>query len=154
MAKGYIPKSKNTGAKDKYITLKIADRLPEIEGWARDGLIDKEIAARIGVSQQTLWNWRNKYPELGEALKRGKEVIDAEVENSLLKRALGYTYDEVTEIESEQGFTRKVIRKHVAPDTTAQIFWLKNRKPAQWRDKQEIKHEGEMNITFVDDLDE
>src|SRR5699024_6503945 len=86
---------------------------------------------------------KNKYPEITEALKRGKEVVDREVENALLKRALGYKYKEVTE---EFGEVTKVVTKEVQPDTTAQIFWLKNRKPCIWRDKQDIEHSGNMEV--------
>ena len=97
-----------------------------IEGWAKDGLTDKQIAAKIGISKQTFYDWQKRYPDFSDSLKRGKEVIDRKVENALLKRALGYSYDEITEITDEKGrTTTKVITKQVIPDTTAQIFWLK-----------------------------
>ena len=75
------------------------------------------------------------FSDISEALKKGKEVVDRQVENALLKRALGYTYAEITYEDGEE--TKRVI-KEVVPDTTAQIFWLKNRKPEVWRDKREI----------------
>jgi len=106
------------------------------ESYARDGLIEKDIAAKLGVSVATFENYKNKHVEFLESLKRGKAPIDFEVENALLKRALGYDYDEITEEfegDSTEPTKRKVIRKHVAPDTTAQIFWLKNRKASHWR---------------------
>lgn len=84
----------------------------------------------------------NKYSEISEALKRGKEVIDRQVENALLKRALGYKYYEVT---IEGGVETKRVTKEVVPDTTAQIFWLKNRKPDVWRDKKDVGLAGELN---------
>ena len=130
--------------------------LIKIEGWARDGLINEDIANEIGIHPSTLYDWQKKYPEIAEALKRGKDIIDRQVENALLKRALGYEYEEITQERvirkdvkgdpaidlhgfpiSEMVVTKKVI-KQVIPDTTAQIFWLKNRKPKEWRDKQEI----------------
>jgi transposase len=117
--------------------------LIKIQGWARDGLTDEQIAYNIGITASTLYEWKKRFPEISESLKKGKEVIDRQVENALLKRALGYQYREVTEEESEDGFKRKVVIKEVVPDTTAQIFWLKNRKPAEWRDKQVVEHEGE-----------
>lgn len=131
-------------AKGKYQEWVTDEGILKIEGWARDGLTDKQIAHNIGVTEQTLNNWKNKYPSLFESLKRGKEVVDRQVENALLKRALGYNYEEVTEEESEDGFKRKVVYKHVSPDTTAQIFWLKNRKPAEWRDVKQI--DGNVNV--------
>lgn len=112
------------------------DALLKIEGWARDGLTDKQIAHNIGISEQTLNVWKNSYPSFSKSLKKGKEVVDRMVENALLKRALGYEYDEVSEkFEGGVLTERKVTKKQVVPDTTAQIFWLKNRKPADWRDK-------------------
>lgn len=113
-----------------------------IEGWARDGLTDEQIAHNCGCATSTLYVWKEKYPELSEALKKGKEVVDIKVENALLKRALGYTCEEVTE---EYGSITKRVTKTVSPDTTAQIFWLKNRRPDKWRDKQpEQKDESEL----------
>ena len=109
-----------------------------IEGWARDGLTDEQIASNMGVSRSTLNSWKDKYPDILDALKKGKEIVDRQVENALLKRALGYEYEEVKE-EYEFGELSKkvVIKKSVLPDTTAQIFWLKNRKSKDWRGKQE-----------------
>lgn len=130
-------------AKGKYEEWLTDEGLLLIEGWARDGLTDEQIAHNIGIAVKTLYNWKNDHLPILQALKKGKEVIDRQVENALLKRALGYKYEEVTEEESEDGFKRKVVIKEVVPDTTAQIFWLKNRKPAEWRDKQVVEHEGE-----------
>lgn len=122
-------------AKGKYHRWLEPEGLLLIEGWARDGLIDKQIAHNMGINAATLYDWKNKYAEISEALKRGKEVVDRLVENALLKRALGYSY---TEITYEGGIETKRVIKEVVPDTTAQIFWLKNRKPEEWRDKREI----------------
>lgn len=120
--------------------------LTKIEGWARDGLIDEQIAHNIGCSVKTLYNWKKAHLPILQALKRGKEVVDREVESSLHKRALGYYVEEIT---YEQGIEVKRVRKHVAPDTTAIIFWLKNRK-VEWSDKHSIEHTGD--ITFIDDI--
>ena len=129
------------------------DMLLLIEGWAREGLIDKEIAQKMNVSEATLNNYKKKYPEIKEALRKGKELVDIEVENALLKKALGYN------VEVQKAFKIKDIiynengRKiseterieyaqeeiHIPADTTAQIFWLKNRKKLQWRDKVEYE---------------
>lgn len=131
-------------AKGKYREWLSEDGLIKIQGWARDGLIDEQIAHNMGITTKTLYEWKNKYGEISEALKKGKEVVDRQVENALLKRALGYTYDETT---YEDGVETKRVTKEVAPDTTAQIFWLKNRKPAEWRDK----IEQQQTVTIQDD---
>lgn len=123
-------------AKGKYQQWLEPDGLLRIEGWARDGLIDEQIAANMGITAKTLYEWKNRYSDICEALKKGKEVVDRQVENALFKRALGYQYDEIT---SEDGIETKRVTKEVVPDTTAQIFWLKNRKPEAWRDKQNIE---------------
>lgn len=109
-----------------------------IEGWARDGLTDEQIAGNMGVSRSTLNSWKDKYPDILDSLKKGKEIVDRQVENALLKRALGYEYEEIKEkYEFGELSERTITKKQVIPDTTAQIFWLKNRKPKDWRDKQE-----------------
>ena len=122
-------------AKRKYEYWLTPEGLIKLEGWARDGLTDEQIAKNIGINRDTLYRWKKAHSDISDALKRGKEVIDRQVENALLKRALGYTYDEIT-FEGDDEVKR--VRKQVVPDTTAQIFWLKNRKPEEWRDKREI----------------
>lgn len=82
-----------------------------------------------------------------EALKKGKEVVDIQVENALLKRALGYEFVEVTKELAETGLiVTKKVTKQQAPDTTAAIFWLKNRKPNEWRDKKETQISGNIGV--------
>lgn len=119
----------------KYHEWLTEDGLTKLEGWARDGLIDEQIADNIGINAATLYRWKNKYPEIDKALEKGKEVVDYHVENALLKRALGYDYEETT-IYPDGKISRTV--KHQPGNTTAQIFWLKNRKPDEWRDKKEV----------------
>lgn len=116
-------------AKSKWET-HVKDRLIEVEGWARDGLTDEQIAKNLGISKDTFYRYKNEYSDFSDSLKRGKEIVDREVENALLKRALGYTYEEETIEELADGTIKtKTVTKHMAGDTTAQIFWLKNRKP-------------------------
>ncbi|MFR1908623.1 MAG: transposase [Clostridium neonatale] len=129
----------------------VKDKLLLVEAWARDGLTDEQIAKNLGISIQSFYTYKSKHIEFFESLKRGKEVIDIEVENALLKRALGYKYDEVT--RELNGDTKdleitKIVTKEVQPDTTAQIFWLKNRKPKDWRDKKDIEHSGNINNPY------
>lgn len=98
------------------------------------GADDKMLAKKFGVAESTLYLWKLKHNEFSEALKRGKDAFDTQhVEKSLLKRAMGYTLE----------------GKHYPPDTTACIFWLKNRQPRKWRDKQELEHFGELKINIV-----
>ena len=247
--------------KGKYTEWLTPEGLLKIEGWARDGLIDEQIAHNMGIVRSTLNVWKEKFPDISDALKKGKEVIDRQVENALLKRALGYSFTEVTkeritdtgqkkrhedgveltakdwefaikyfngrcaycgkpmerptkdhihplkhggrlirentipccqscnsskrdnEMNSwfqkqpffDEGRLRKIydyidfvlnlddlfdeqtgqlvvtkeVTKEVAPDVTAQIFWLKNRKPEQWRDKQDVDLSGQVNNPFA-----
>lgn len=125
------------------------DGLIKIQGWARAGLTDKQIAKNIGVSEVTLCKWKNDCPEFYAALQKSKEVVDYEVENALLKRALGYEYDEVqVKKKGDVVIERTITRKQVPPDTTAQIFWLKNRQPEKWRDRKNIDLTGNVNNPF------
>lgn len=139
-------------AKGKYAEWLKPEGLLKIEGWARDGLTDEQIAKNIGITAKTLYEWKNRFRDICESLKRGKEVVDREVENALLKRALGYEYTETTREavkdpdtgNVEMRVTKKVT-KQVVPDTTAQIFWLKNRKPDKWRDKPAYEDTSELD---------
>lgn len=136
-------------AKGKYEYWLTPEGLLKIEGWARDGLVDKQIAANIGVSERTFTDWKSKYSAISSVLKRGKEVVDRQVENALLRRALGYEYEEVKEkFEGNAMTERTVTKKEVIPDVTAQIFWLKNRKPDKWRDKPDYE-----DTSAIDKLD-
>lgn len=137
-------------AKGKYQEWLTPDGITRLEAWARDGLTDEQIAHNMGICRDTLIEWKKKFPDISDALKRGKEVVDIEVENALLKRALGYDYtEERVEVSKENG--KKTVKttqtvKHVPPDTTAQIFWLKNRRPDRWRDKQQLEHSGSVDV--------
>lgn len=111
---------------------------------AIEGLTDKEIAKEMGIAKSTLNVWKKEYPEFMDSLKSGKAVADRKVQLSLYKRALGYTVKEkkvIVELDNEGGQKPARIEtteKQIIPDTTAQIFWLKNRCPQAWRDKQEV----------------
>lgn len=123
------------------------EKIALVEAWARDGLTNEQIAKNMGITRETLNQWCKKYPDISDSLKRGKEVVDIEVENALYKRAIGYRYEEkVQELVEGKLTTTKIIDKEVAPDVTAQIFWLKNRKPELWRDKRDIELSGEIGL--------
>lgn len=148
--------SKKVGRRGKYEDWLDEDSLLKVQGWARDGLSNEQIAHNMGITFQTLYKWQDKYSELREALKKGKEVVDREVENALLKRATGYEYDEVTQepvTDKDTGITEmrvtKRVTKQIAPDVTAQIFWLKNRKPNEFRDKRDVDLSGHVELPVV-----
>nr|DAV18236.1 MAG TPA: terminase small subunit [Caudoviricetes sp.] len=238
----------------KYTEWLTKEGLIRVQGWARDGLSDEQIAKNIGISRSTLNDWKKRFPDISDTLKKGKDVADREVENALFKRAVGFSYTEETKeliadtgqkkrhsgvqdlTEEQWGIsqayfdyrcaycgrsadltkdhldplknegkltftnvvpacqscnsskrdhqwlawyqkqkfyskekakriteyinftfllpqkndkdsrhklvTTKKVTKHVAPDTGAAAFWLKNRKPNVWRDKQEVEHTG------------
>ena len=124
------------------------DALLKVTAWARDGLTDKQISQNMGIAYSTFSVWKAKHRELSVALKTGKEVVDIQVENALHKRAIGFYYDEEkTYIEEVSGVIKKrkeIFKRYAIPDTTAQIFWLKNRKPNVWRNKIEIEDTGDI----------
>lgn len=111
-------------AKGKYQEWLETEGLLRIEGWARDGLTDEQIARNMGINPATLYEWKKKYPKISKSLKRSKDVADRQVENALFENAIN-------------------------GNITAQIFWLKNRKPDKWRDKQEYE-----DRTAIEKLDE
>jgi hypothetical protein len=124
-------------AKGKYREWLEQDSLLMVEGWARQGLTDEQIAKNMGIKKTTFYDWLKKFPDIRESLKRGKAPVDFEVENALLKRALGFEYEEtetiIEEVDGKQKKRIKKIKKVALPETSAAIFWLKNRKPEQWR---------------------
>lgn len=127
---------------DEWIT---EEGLTLIKGWARDGSTDKEIATqKIGVAYSTFRDWKKKFPALSAALKESKPIADNRVEESLFKNAIGYEYEEITQERDEEGelVVTKIVRKYQKPDTTAQIFWLKNRRRDKWTDQQNVNHSG------------
>lgn len=126
-------------ARSKYQEWLEDDNLIKIAAWARDGLTEEQISKNMGIAYSTLREWKKKYSAISAALKRGKEVVDFEVENALYKNAMGgYIEEEKTYISEVNGVVTKrkeIFKRYIKPDTTAQIFWLKNRKPDKWRDK-------------------
>ena len=156
MATKAQPKKKsNAGRKGLYKEWLKADSLILLEGWARDGLTDEQIAHNIGITTTTLYDWKKKYPQFAEAIKSGKEVIDRIVENALLKSAMGYKYDEVVKeriYNPETGESEMVevkrTTKDVAPNVTALIFWLKNIQAEKWRDTKNVNAAVEVKNPF------
>jgi transposase-like protein len=169
-----------------------SENLTLLQGWARDGLTDEQIAKNMGIVTSTLYVWKNKYSEISEALKKGKEVVDREVENALLENAKGTTLTKTTikmvkvdkDVLKARRFVymkklmannpqmskdeatltaiakvptyeeqRLTIETKFAGETPAQIFWLKNRKPSEWRDRRDISgFVSTEATTLVDDV--
>lgn len=123
-------------AKGKYEYWLTQEGLTLLQGWARQGLSDEQIAHNIGVSRSTLKVWKKNYPAISATLKKGKAVADFEVENALFKRATGFTtVEETEELVKDVGLTvTKRVTKYVSPDTAAMIYWLKVRDPKHWQE--------------------
>lgn len=120
------------------------EKLVLLEGWSRDGLTYEQIAKNIGINVTTLRDWREKEDAISTALKKGREVADYEVENALFKRALGYTISLNKQKVTKDGDVVDTIEEtHVPPDTTAIIYWLNNRKPKKWSNKQYNREDEE-----------
>lgn len=99
------------------------------------GATDKDMAGFFGVSEQTVNAWKGEHPEFLESIKKGKELADATVAESLYHRANGYSHPDVHISNFQGAITITPLTKHYPPDTAAGIFWLKNRRPDRWRDK-------------------
>ena len=128
---------------------------PQLAKWMmRAGLTIKELAEEFGVADTTVYAWMQKHEEFALAMKESGNFIDSLVEDSLLKRALGYTVEELDETIVEKGNnvvevrTRRNVR-HIPPDVTAITFWLKNRQPARWRDRVDVETVEEKEIKVV-----
>jgi hypothetical protein len=108
------------------------------------GATDVEMADFFKVAVSTFYLWKNKQPEFSEALKAGKSAADERVERSLYHKAVGYTFESEKVFQFQGQIIRAPTREHVPPDTTAMIFWLKNRRADEWRDKTEhvVRHEA------------
>ena len=151
----------------KYKEWQKAEKLTQLEAWARDGLNDEQIAHNIGISVSTLYDWKNKFSEFSEALKKGKDVVDIEVENALLQKALGITkkilkpikvkevlYDNGKRVSEKEHIEYAEEEIYIPPDVGAQIFWLKNRKPEKWQDKPIPVSDEEGGVVIMPGVDE
>ena len=144
----------------KYEDWLTKDGLLRIEGWARDGLSLSQIAHNVGVADSTFRKWRDEHEAISAAIKRGNAPVDLEVENAMLKSALGHkeTVRKAIKVKTEKQKVGegKIVEEHIEyvdeevyipPQVVAQIFWLKNRRPDKWKDKVE-----QTVITEVEDL--
>lgn len=126
----------------------VAPRLEEIKDWVRNGATDEEIAKQLGIAYSTFKEYKKEFSAFSAILKESKDVVDAQVENALLERTIGgrvllkrpykikkaYFHDG-KKVREEEEIVYADYEEYVIPDTTAQIFWLKNRRPDKWREK-------------------
>ena len=151
-------------AKGKYHEWLEPDGLLLLQGWARDGLTDAQIAQKMGIAYQTLSIWKSRYHEIYEALKKTKEIVDREVEAALYNSAVGAHYTVKKPIKLKKTMrdgTKMIEEEHIEyveedvfipPQNVAQFFWLKNRKPKDWRDKPLAIADDAERITIIDDF--
>lgn len=146
----------------------VQPRLEEVAAWCRDGYTDEDISKLLGVAYSTFREYVKAKPALSAALKRNKAIADIRVEESLYEKAtkrtivkqvplkLKRTYIEDGYVLTEEYVEVTEIEEEIPPDTTAMIFWLKNRKPNEWRDKRDIEHSGEItnNVNALNNLSE
>ncbi len=125
------------------------DGLKKISEWATGGMTDIEIAFNMGIAYSTFREWVKNHPKFSAAIKKYKETADDNVERSLYQRAMGWEYTEETHerwFNKETGkyemVLTKTVKRQVLPETLATIFWLKNRRPDDWRDRQEISFDN------------
>lgn len=169
------PKSKTIKKAKKPKTKKLSPRALEwtqpekltlIEGWARDGLTDEQIAKNMGITRTTLFEWRKLSPYISNALKKGKEVVDYEVVGAMVRSAMGYNVKlekqvklkTVTYIDGNRHEKEELVtvyeETHVPANVTAQIFWLKNRKPEDFKDRVDVADVTDYEtVTIVNDIE-
>lgn len=153
-------------AKGKYHEWLTEDGLLLIKGWARDGLTDEQIATlKLHVSERTFTDWKSRFPAISSALKEGKRPVDTEVEDALKNKATGYyvTVKKPIKVKTKKQLKDKGLieeehieyvdeQVYIPPDTTAQIFWLKNRRPDKWRDKPDVYSIDDEPVKVVFDV--
>ena len=126
---------------------------PEFEELAYNycllGATDIELASFFDVCESTINNWKKEHPEFLASIKKGKEIADAKVAQALFHRAIGYQAPDLDIKMYEGAIIETPYTKHYPPDATSAIFWLKNRQPKFWRDKQVTEHEGGLEIKPV-----
>lgn len=128
---------------------------PEYDEQARKlcllGSTDAELADFFEIQESTLNNWKHAHPSFMESIKKGKTQADSSVADRLFQRAMGYQHPDVHVSNYQGDVTLTPITKEYAPDTTAAIFWLKNRQRSKWRDRTETEHSGNLAVTTLSD---
>lgn len=164
------PAKGNRGRKNWWDMLQMEDRLDAIQGWAKQGSTNEEIWTMLGISKDLFYKWQREKPEFAAAIRKGKFDSNGELLNSAFKQAMGYMVTEETQesvLMNERDWYRdeetgKIVRtkmevtkrvtKHVQPNAATLIFMLKNRLPAEYRDKIEHELTGDVGVMFVDDI--
>lgn len=148
-------------AKGKYQDWLKEENLTLLKSWAIKGLTDRQIADCIGIAESTLYEWKKKHSEISEALKKGKEVFDAESVEALHQAGIGHYIEETdTDITIRDGVEIKRIRKRkrrIPSNVTALIFWLKNRDPDNWKDRkavEEVVNDDKAIMRYIELLDD
>lgn len=137
----------------KYGKWRTAQGLQELTAMAEAGMSDREMAKNMGVSQATFRGWMKRWEDMGRAVETGRAGAEKKVEHALLKRALGYTYMEITyeRAEDKDGNSDMVVKrqveKQVVPDLSAIMIWLKNNNPEKWDEKQEPEQDIVVRLT-------
>ena len=151
------------GRKGKYDEWLTPDGLLLLEGWARDGLTNEDIAKNVGINVKTLWDWETRFDPIRNALKKGRGPVDFIVENALYKRATGYQYTEIIEEYDSKNaaMSGKVkpksvrrVTKEMPPDVGAAIFWLKNRRRSKWRDRPDLVQDNTAGNAILDSIND
>ncbi len=143
------------GRKTKYDT-HVVPYLKRIPSWRKQGMTEEQVAKRLGVAYSTLSLYKNKHSEFSEALKKGREELIEELEDSLYRKAMGYEYEEqetwIEEVDGVQKKRIKRVKKQSLPDTGALAFALKNLSPNKWRDRHDIAEIGRQGkvINIID----
>ena len=152
-------------AKGKYAEWLEPDNLILLQGWARNGVTEEQIAKNMGINPATLREWKHRFPAIDAALKKTREIVDTEVENALLKSAMGYwiTQTQLVKVkvvrqDGHKKIEEERVEKHpvdvfIPPNSTAQIFWLKCRKRKEWQDRGIEPIDKDAKVTIVDDFE-
>lgn len=147
---GRKPGAQNQGGRPSKFT---SINLEQVRKLASKGFTDEEMADFFGVVIKTWHNWKKEHPEFFEQLKDWKAAADEKVERSLFERATGYQHPDTEFFNNKGVIISQETVKYYPPDPTAAIFWLKNRRPGDWKDKQEVQHSGQLIIVDVPDQD-
>ena len=164
-----VPRGRKPKAKEARPVGRPTEYRPEmcddVRKWVEEGIVNHEIAARLGIAESTLYEWKQKYPEFAEAFEKGHQYRHQNVINALYKRCIGYTYEEITkepvEIPSDDPdkppkkrmVVTKKVRKQMAPDTNAIEFYLTNKLPDQFKHKTEVQSNVTADVHVKRDVD-
>lgn len=153
----------NRKAKQNLYDVIVKPNLEKVKDWYRNGATEEEVAKKLGISLRSLHNYKTRYPEFLEAVSKSRDIADAEVEAALFKKATGsiITEEAVIKLKKEyyengrktlvEEFIEKVeLKREIPSDTVAAIFWLKNRRSEQWKDKRDVELSGGLKVANAD----